>query len=120
MKMEKYKNHILFSLIALSEVHTLFRGLGNIVWELNGVEKTFSLSTFLFVKHITTFVLYYILINPKGVNKNLLYFCFILSGLDIIHFIVLSGFDFEVLKLFLAFLILFTYKLYKKWLSCLE
>lgn len=118
--MEKYKNKILFSLIVLSQAHTLLRGLGNIVWELNGVEKTFSLSTFLFVKHITTFVLYYMIIKPKGVNKNLLYFCFILSGLDIIHFIVLSGFGYGILKLILSFLILFTYNLYKKWLSCSE
>jgi len=114
MRMEKYKNTILFSLIILSQIHVLFRGVGSFTWVLNDVEKTFSLSTFLFVKHLTTFVLYYMIINPKGINKNLLYFCFIISGLDIIHFIVLSGFGYGLVKLILSFAILTIYYFFKK------
>ena len=114
--MEKYKNKILFSLIILSQFHVIFRGLGSFVWVLNGVEKTYSLSVFLFVKHFTVFVLYYICLKPKGVNRNLLIFLFFLSFLDVIHFIVLSGFEYEYAKIALAFLItvIYTYLKPKK------
>ena len=114
MKMERYKDHILFSLILLSQIHVIFRYCGNLVWILNDVVKSFSLTAFLLVKHITIFVLYYIALNPRGVNRNLLHYLFVLSALDIIHFLALSGFGYEVLKLILAFIILATYRYFKK------
>jgi hypothetical protein len=115
MRMTKYKNHLLFSLIILSQLHTAFRGGGNLVWILNDVEKTYSLTCFLFVKHLTVFILYYINLKPKGVNRNLLTYLFILSGLDVIHFIVLSGFGYGMLKLVLSVFILIMYNTLKKW-----
>jgi hypothetical protein len=112
--MEKYKNKILFSLIILSQIHTLFRECGSFYWYLNGITKTYSLSIFLFVKHLTVFVLYYITLKPKGVNRNFLLYLFILSALDILHFIILSGFGYGALKLVLSFLFVFVYLKIKK------
>lgn len=113
-KMERYKDHILFSLILLSQIHVAFRYCGDLVWVLNGVVKSFSLTTFLLVKHVTVFILYYIALNPRGGNKNLLHYLFVLSALDIVHFIVFSGFGYGILKLIFAFIILASYRYFKK------
>lgn len=117
MKMERFKNYILFSLIFLSQIHTLFRGCGfRFVW-LNGISKTASLSTFLFVKHLSAFVLVYCALKPKGISKNLLIFFSIVTFLDIIHFITLSGFGYELVKIFLSLVIfLFIKSRFNIWL----
>lgn len=116
MKMGRYKfkNYILFSLIFLSQIHILFRGCGfKFVWLLNNVSKTMSFSTFLFVKHVSSFVLIYCLLKPKGVNKNLVLFFLVITFLDIMHFLLLSGFDFEYYKIGLSGVI-FLFIKYKK------
>jgi hypothetical protein len=113
MKMERSKNTLLISLIVLSQIHTLFRGMDfNLVWLLNGVEKSPSFSVFLLSHHITALVLIYLLyINSK--QKKLTLFLLILSFLDILHFFILSGFGFELEKILLTLFIYFLTQVYK-------
>ena len=109
--MGKYKNYILFSLIFLSQIHTLFRGCEfKVVWLLNDISKSLSLTSFLFVKHISEFVVLYCLFRPKGLNKNLVVLFLIITFWDIIHFILLSGFGYEYLKVFLSLITFIAFK----------
>ena len=64
------KDLLLLSLILLSQIHIFFRGMDfDILWILNGIYKSTSKTVFLFVKHLSEFVLIYCLYKI-GIPKN--------------------------------------------------
>ena len=114
MKMGKYKNIVLSILVILSQIHVLFRGVDfRFVWS-NGVAKTASFSVFLLSHHITSFILIYLLYCLSKQKKLTLYLL-ILSFLDIIHFIALSGFGFELEKIALSLFIYYLTTKFNEW-----
>ena len=88
----------------------------DILWILNGISKSPSKTVFLFVKHFSEFVLIYLFIKPKGVDRKLMFFFLCVTFLDIFHFILLSGFGFGEIKLLISVLLfLFIRSKYFKW-----
>lgn len=115
-QMGKFKNSILFLIIFLSQIHILFRGVDlKLVWLLNEKVKTFNFSVFLFVVYLEHIVLYYCLLRPKGVSRSLLTVLFILSMLDMFHFLLYSSYGYEIEKLAITGILFCCYKLYKKY-----
>lgn len=114
--MQKFKNSILFLIIFLSQIHILFRYFDlKILWILNEKVKTFNFSVFLFVVYLEHIVLYYCLLRPKGVSRDLLTVLFILAILDMIHFILYSSYGYEIEKLGVMLILFCCYKFYKKY-----
>ena len=115
IQMGKFKNTLLLLVIAISQLHTVFRGADyKILWLINNKEKTPSFTAFLASCLIQHALIYYCLLNPKGVNMNIVRFLFILSILDIFHLILLSYYGFIYEKLFLALVLSYLYNKYFK------
>ncbi len=115
--MKKFKDYLLITLVILSQVHTIFKGSGlNLVWLINGVSKSLNFSVFLLIKHVTVFILYCLLLKPKGINKNLLLMLLIVSFLDVTFFIINSNYQVNLIKFVIAALIFFAFKSkFNKW-----
>ena len=112
----KFKNSLLFLFIFLSQVHVLFRGADfKILWILNDKIKTLSFSMFLFIVYLEHIVLYYCLLRPEGVSRDLLTVLFILSILDMFHFLLFSSYGYEIEKLFLTGVLFYCHKTYNKY-----
>jgi hypothetical protein len=112
----KFKNSLLFLFIFLSQIHVLFRGADfKILWILNDKIKTLNFSVFLFIVYLENIVLYYCLLRPKGVSKDLLTVLFILSILDMFHFLLFSSYGYEIDKLCVMLFVFCCYKFYKKY-----
>ena len=106
MKMKKYKNYILFSIILLSQVHVFFRGSDiRLEWFLNGKVKTINFAVFLFFVHLRFLIFSYLMWKPKGISKDVPLFFFIVSVFDLLHFVFLSGYGYAEIKVFSAFIV---------------
>jgi len=77
----------------------------DVLWILNDISKSTSKTVFLFVKHFSEMVLLYCLFKPKGVDKNLVLFFLVVTFFDVLHFVFLSGFGYEKLKVFVSFFV---------------
>lgn len=118
--MKKFnKNIVLVILTFLNQIHILFKGSGiKLVWLINDVTKSLNLSVFLFVKHLTIFILLFITLKPKGYDKNLILFLVIASFLDLFFFVLNSNSNVVVYKFVISGLIFFFLKSkFNKWVK---
>lgn len=121
-KMRKYsqrythKDLLLLSLCFISVLHIFFRGSGmKVDWFLFVDHKrNISFSVFMIGVYLRFIIMSYCLIKPKGINKNIPVFLFILSILDLIHFFTFSGLGFWKVKLLLALVCFISYVKFKK------
>jgi len=111
-----YKNIIICIIIVISQLRELLPSDYYFEWIINGKIKSVNFICFLFIKHFTTFFLFYCCLKPKNINKDLLLFCLILSFLDMIHFIISSSFGYNDIKI-LSTIVVFAFlrSKFNKW-----
>ncbi len=115
---QTYKNTILILLIIAGQFHELLPRDYLIEWIVNGKVKSIQFAWFLFAKHITVFCVLYCILKPKNIKKDILLFLMVLSGLDVIHFLISSSFGFVKLKiLFSGVIFMFLKSKFNKWVK---
>ena len=77
----------------------------DVIWMLNDIRKSTSRTVFLFVKHLSEFILLYCLYKPKGLNKSLVLLFIIVTFFDVLHFVLLSGFGYGKEKIIVSLLV---------------
>lgn len=119
--MRNIKNYILLSIIMLSQLHVIFRGSDmRVDWYLF-IEHTrrIDYAVMYLCKHLIYVIYSYCLLFPKGINKDVKIFIFILSILDLLHYLLYSHLNtnIAIYKIFGCFALLSGYYFIKK---CLE
>lgn len=111
--MKANKNYLLLSLIIISQIHVFFRGLGvEIDWFLLvDKQRGLNFSVFMIGVFVRFIIVYYCLLKPFGLNKDLKTYLFILSILDLIHFFLTSGLGYAIEKILVGLFILGIVKL---------
>ena len=112
-----FKNNLLVITIPISQIHILFREYEpKLDWFIFS-DKTRYLDFIVFLLgiYIKFIVLSFVALKPYGVDKRLIRYILIVSILDIFHFFLTSGLEYEVLKLFTGVLILYFLGKKYKW-----
>lgn len=104
MKKATLKNTVLLSLVIISQLHAMFRGLDIRVDWFIFIDHTrrIDYAVMYASRYIIQLVLVYCLMYPKGISKKLVRFMLILSVLDLIHYFTLSSIGFGASKILFA------------------
>lgn len=110
------KNYFLLSTFILSQLHTIFRGYKTRVdwYLLIDYTRRIDFAVMYTTTAINFFILAYCLHFPKGVRKEVSQFILIVTSLDLLHLILLSKLRFGIVKIFLAIIIYYIIKMFKK------
>lgn len=113
----KIKNYFLLFTFVLSQLHTIFRGSKTRVdwYLLIDYTRRIDFAVMYTTTAINFFILSYCLRFPKGVEKEITEFIFIVTSLDLLHLILLSKLRFGMVKIFLAIFIYYIIKLFRKY-----
>lgn len=110
------KNYLLLSILVLTELHVLFRGLKTRVdwYLLIDYTRRIDYAVMYLNKHFIYIILSYCFLFPKGILKDTKIFIFIWVLLDFVHYLLVSHIGFEWFKLTLSLIVFFIYKKVKK------
>ena len=114
--MKRFKKILLISIVIISQLHVVFRGLNQRVdWFLfTDKPRGLNFSVFMLGVFIRFIIVHYCLLKPNDVNKNIALFLLVLSVLDLIHFFLTSGLGYAELKIVVAFIV---YKIIKPYVK---
>jgi hypothetical protein len=111
------KNYFLLSTFVLSQLHTIFRGSKyRVDWYLLiDYTRRIDYAVMYTTTAINFLILAYCLHFPKGVKKEVSQFILIVTSLDMLHLILLSRLRFGIVKIFLAIIIYYVIRFFKKY-----
>lgn len=112
-----HKDYFLLSLIILSQLHVLFRGLDTRVDWFIFIDYTRRIDYFVMYlcKYLTQLILSYCLLFPNNINKDIKFFIFTMCCADLLHYFTTSSIGFGMEKLFIVGSIFLCYKYFNKY-----
>lgn len=116
--MNKIKNLLVLFVFFIGDIHSLFYGS---VARLNlglFVERSTRIDMFVmyYANAISFLVLAYLLHNPKGIDKRVTRLLLLVTIIDLVGMMLLSGQVFGITKIIVAFMILGVYEFRKKYI----
>ncbi len=111
--MKQHKNYIVLIIILLIQLHVLFRGVDQKINLFIATDREVWLTFYVFCVGVFVrfFLSYYLLLKPYSVNKYLKHYLFILSFLDLLHFVFNSAQGYSLEKILLGLFCLGVIKL---------
>lgn len=112
MKNLKHKDILLISLIVLSQLHVLFRGLEvRVDWYLLSENtRRIDYAVMYLCRYIIQFILAYCVLFPAKISRDVRLLVFVISIFDLIHYLTLSSIGFEKEKILISTLFFYLIK----------
>ena len=112
MTRKQTHNILLLSIVFISQLHVLFRGIEYRVDWFIFIDYTrrIDYAVMYLCKHITQIVLAYCVLYPKNVSKQVSYFIFIICCFDLVHFFTTSSIGYGAFKILISTIFFFLTK----------
>ena len=116
-KTQTHKDYFLLSLIILSQLHVVFRGLNTRVdWFLFiDYTRRIDYAVMYLGQYLTEIILSYCLLFPKNISKDVRVLIFTMCCADLLHYFTTSSIGFGMEKLFIVGSVFLCYKYFNKY-----